>query len=162
MRGKIVLIASLAVALAAVAVGFTLLRSSSPPSISCPDFQEGKVTIGETQLSVAVAATAAEKTQGLSGCAALPANAGMLFPYDSPKQAAFWMKDMLIPIDIIWIREGKVVGITSHVPPPPSGAPDEELPQYRSPGAIDAVLEIKSGGAAEYGIATGSPVTLPN
>ncbi len=164
------LIASLTGAAVIVGIGFLMSRNPSPAAITkqepspassaCSDFQEGKIVIGEKSLDVAIAATAAEKAQGLSGCSELPKNAGMLFPYDAPKQAAFWMKNMLMPLDIIWIRDGKVVGLEANVPVPRPNAPEKNLPQYHSPGPVDHVLEIKAGGAAEYEIKAGSDIVF--
>lgn len=126
----------------------------------CSNFDEGQITIGEKQLHVSLAATHEEKTHGLSGCASLPENSGMLFPYNPAEPVAFWMKDMLMPLDIVWIREGKVIGIEHNIPTPAPGTSIQDLPPYTSPGPIDAVLEIKSGGAGEYGIEIGSDIVV--
>jgi len=66
------------------------------------------------------------------------------------------MKGMVIPIDIIWIRDHKVIGIASHVPPPPSNKLDQELIRYKSPQSVNGVLEVGAGKAADYGIIEGS------
>ena len=73
---------------------------------------------------------------------------GMIFPYDPPQDIAFWMKNTLIPLDIIYIRgDGTIVRITHaeamDLTPLPSGAP------------ITGVLEIRAGRAAELGIKEG-------
>ncbi|MEK7556792.1 MAG: DUF192 domain-containing protein [Patescibacteria group bacterium] len=128
----------------------------------CPDFQEGEVTVGEVELTVSLANTQAEKTKGLSGCSELPEKAGMLFPYKPAKTVTFWMKNMVMPIDIVWIHEGRVIGIEPNIPAPTPGVPEKELPQYASPGSVDAVLEIKAGGAEEYGIVQGTEISWNN
>ena len=72
----------------------------------------------------------------------------MIFPYDPPQDVAFWMKNTLIPLDIVFIRaDGTIVRITKakalDLTPLPSGEP------------IAAVLEIRGGRAAELGIKEG-------
>lgn len=146
------LIASLAGLLIFVGIGFVITRKT------CADFHEGEITVGEKHLQVSIAVTREEKVHGLSGCASLPENSGMLFPYNPPEQVAFWMRDMLMPLDIIWIQGSKVVGIERNVPAPAPGTLDQNLLQYKSAGFVDAVLEIKSGGAQEYGIDKGDSV----
>ena len=77
---------------------------------------------------------------------------GMIFPYDPPASVSFWMHNTLIPLDIIFIRsDGTIVRITRAKAldgtPLPSGEP------------IAAVLEIRSGRAAELGIKEGDTAT---
>lgn len=160
MISKKILIASLTGVVLAVGIAFFMSRkpAQAPTVSACLDFQESHVTVGEKVLSIAIAQTHEEKVQGLSGCGELPENSGMLFPYEPAQPVSFWMKDMLIPIDILWIRSGKVVGVTANIPVPAPNTPVSDLPQYQSPGPIDSVLEIKSGGAKEYGIEVGSSV----
>ena len=73
---------------------------------------------------------------------------GMIFPYEPPQDVSFWMKNTLIPLDIIFIRtDGTIVRIIHakalDLTPLPSGEP------------IAAVLEIRGGSAAELGIKEG-------
>lgn len=178
MSGKALFIASLTGIIIAVGILFFVLKPpprspvsgeenspsplTSPEKSPCPEFHEGEITIGNTRLNVAIAATQEEKARGLSGCLELPVNSGMLFPFDSAKEVSHWMKNMVIPIDIVWIRNGSVVGIERNVPVPAPNTSPKDLPQYHSPGPVDSVLEIKAGGAEEYGITIGSPFSAPN
>lgn len=146
-------------------VGLAVVKQISLPSAKseitpCHNFHEGKITIGQKQLSLALAETFAEQTRGLGGCTEIPLDSGMLFPYNPAKQVSFWMKDMLIPIDIIWIHNGKVVGIEHSVPPPKPGTPDANLAIYTPREPVDNVLEIKSRGAKEYEIQEGSQISI--
>jgi len=111
-------------------------------------------------LSISIAQTPQEQAKGLGGCAQLGENRGMYFPFSSSGPQIFWMKNMRIPIDIIWISGGKVVGITSHAPFPSPGANDESLPLYHSPQDVDAVLEVGAGMSDSYGLTDGSSVVL--
>ena len=76
---------------------------------------------------------------------------GMIFPYDPPQQVAFWMKNTLIPLDIIFIRaDGKIARIANAKPHDETPLPSGE------PAAV--VLEIRGGRAAELGIKAGDRV----
>lgn len=79
----------------------------------------------------------------------------MLFPFDAAKRRTFWMKGMLIPIDILWIREGKIVAIDANVPPPRS----KEAPAILSHVA-DLVLEVPAGFSKEMDISEGQTVRV--
>ena len=150
-----ILLAGIGGAVLLVAIGASGLLFTKE---ACRDFSEGSVEIGETKIKVAVAETAGERTTGLIGCNALPKNAGMYFPYESPQAVHYWMKGMSIPLDIVWITDGKVVGIAPSVPPAEKTAVDP--PIYSSPIAITAVLEVAAGQAKEYGLVPGVPVNF--
>ena len=82
----------------------------------------------------------------------LAGDRGMIFPYEPPQEVAFWMKNTLIPLDIIYIRaDGTIARIVHAEPmdltPLPSGEP------------IAGVLEIRGGRAAELGIKEGDIAT---
>ena len=70
-----------------------------------------KVKIGLAAFDVEIADTAFLQTKGLSGRPSLPKNYGMLFVFDDLGIRKFWMKDVPFPLDFVWIRENKVVGI---------------------------------------------------
>lgn len=125
----------------------------------CRDFQQGVVSVGDIHLTVNIASTAAEQQLGLAGCSSIPDQAGMYFPYQRPTETGFWMKGMLIPIDIVWIADGRVVAVDAHIPPP-TDHKTELLTVYRPPHPVTAVLEVSAGRAVEYGIKVGSVVTV--
>jgi uncharacterized membrane protein (UPF0127 family) len=105
---------------------------------------------------VEVAVTAEERARGLSNRSSLPASAGMLFVFESAHQPSFWMKDTLIPLDLIWIDADKrVEGITPNVQPEP-GVADSGLRRYSSEAPVLYVLELNAGAAARFGIVPGS------
>lgn len=100
---------------------------------------------------VEVARTPEEQQYGLMNRNDLAPDRGMVFPFDPPRDASFWMKNTLIPLDIIFIRaDGTIARITNakalDETPLPSGEP------------IASVLEIAGGRAAELGIAPGDRV----
>jgi uncharacterized membrane protein (UPF0127 family) len=106
---------------------------------------------GEHRFTVEVAASPEEQERGLMFRRALGPDQGMIFPYQPSQDVAFWMKNTLIPLDIIFIRsDGTIIRITNAKPldetPLPSGEP------------VATVLEIRGGRAAELGIREGDVV----
>ena len=111
-----------------------------------------KAQIGDKIINLEIADTREKITQGLSGRENLPANSGMLFVMGNSKPT-FWMKDMLFPIDIIWISTGKVIGIEENASPPENG---EYPATYPAPDFVNYVLEVNAGFAKSNGISVGS------
>lgn len=83
------------------------------------DFSKIKqVSINDKVLSVKVALDDASRTKGLGGVQELSMNEGMLFVFNTPGNYRFWMKDMYIPIDMIWIDQNfNIVHIEHNVLP---------------------------------------------
>jgi len=71
-----------------------------------------------TPLSLEIADTPDTQAQGLSGREEVPEGYGMLFVFDRKDRHGFWMKDMLVPIDIFWLTDtGYILGIEKQVQP---------------------------------------------
>ena len=118
--------------------------------------QKGEVVIdGRVIVNVEVARSHQAQARGLGGRSSLKKGTGMVFPYDGPGLRGIWMKGMLIPIDILWIREGRIVAIEAKVPPPSSNG----APAVFSHVA-DLVLEVPAGYAKEMGIRIGQSVRV--
>lgn len=98
------------------------------------------IRVGETELRVEVADTPRERSKGLSGQKSLKNGEGMLFVFDEPLLAGFWMKDMSFAIDIIWIdASGRVIGIDKEISP-------DSYPETVSPAEpVKYVLEVPAG-----------------
>ena len=106
---------------------------------------------------IEVAKTSAEQSLGLMFRSALPDNRGMLFPFSPPRQVSFWMKDVPVALDMVFLRAGKVVAIAPEVPP----CPTLPCPAYGPEDQIvDQVLELRSGLAAEIGLQVGDTVSI--
>ncbi len=104
-----------------------------------------------------VAQTNQEQALGLMFRSALPDNRGMLFPFSSPRRTSFWMKDVPVALDMVFIRNQEVIAIAPQVPP----CPTEPCPSYGPNGQIvDMVLELRSGRAAEIDLQPGDTVTI--
>lgn len=113
--------------------------------------------IGIATVRVEVARTPEEHRRGLSNRDTLLRDAGMLFEFPATERKSFWMKDTRMPLDILWIRDGRVLAVTAGARPEP-GVPDFELHQYPSPGPVDRVLEVNAGWAARHGVVSGTMV----
>ncbi len=106
---------------------------------------------GVHRFTVDVARTAEQQERGLMFVTALAPDKGMVFPYDPPQNVAFWMRNTLIPLDMIFIRaDGTIARIATakalDETPVPAGEP------------VAAVLEIAAGRAAQLGIKPGDRV----
>jgi uncharacterized membrane protein (UPF0127 family) len=95
-------------------------------------------------------------TMGLQLRPPLPPLRGMWFPYTPPALARFWMHRTPEPLDMLFIRDGRVVALEKGVPP------CMNLPcrSYGPDMAVDGVLELGTGQAAALGIAEGTPVRI--
>lgn len=118
-----------------------------------------QIQVGEIPVTVDVADTDIAKQHGLSGRKKLDDGTGMLFDFSSTnfKRPGFWMKDMFISIDIIWINNGKIIGIEPNVPLPPE---DADLPVYYPTSEISHVLEVPAGWSMKNNIGIGTTVSL--
>ena len=102
--------------------------------------------------TVEMARTEPQQAQGLMNRRALAPDAGMLFPFDPPRPASFWMRNTLIPLDLIFIRpDGTIARVATGVPL------SEEPIEVGEP--LTAVLEIPGGRAAQLRIGVGDRVS---
>lgn len=109
---------------------------------------------GEKKLSfrVEVARTGPEQAKGLMFRTAMGPDEGMIFPMDPPRGASFWMRNTVIPLDIIFIGvDGRISNVAANA------EPYSERP-LESAGLVKAVLELNGGRAAELGIVPGDRV----
>src|SRR5574341_604678 len=106
---------------------------------------------GRHSVTVEVARSDAERARGLMFRASLADDAGMLFVFDETAEHPFWMKNTLIPLDMIFIGdEGRVVGVVSRATP---GSLEP-----RSGGSSRFVLEVVGGWAEAHGVAAGDQI----
>jgi len=107
---------------------------------------------GRARFQVEIAATRAEQQRGLMFRKALAPDRGMLFTYKRPQPAAYWMKNTLIPLDIIYIQpDGRILSIVRNA------RPHDETP-LPSGGLVLGVLEVAGGRAAQLGVLPGDRV----
>ena len=123
------------------------------------DVGSGKIFINDSEFDVEVADTILERRQGLSGREELGENEGMLFVFTRTAIHRFWMKDMLMPVDIVWIQGGEVIDFDKDVYPEP-GVAAQNLTIYKPPTLADLVLEIPAGTVEKTGIEVGDSVSI--
>ncbi len=107
-------------------------------------------------IALEVADTPEKQSKGLQLRPALPPLRGMWFPYSPPAPARFWMHHTPEPLDMLFVREGRVIAIEAHTTPCPqlpcrSYGPDQE---------VDGVMELAAGQAQAQGIRVGTPVQI--
>lgn len=105
------------------------------------------------KFNVEVARTKEEQARGLMFRTSLPEGGGMIFPFEKPRIASFWMKNTLIPLDMFFIRaDGSIDRIAENTIP-------ESLEPVVSGGEVSAVLELAGGTAAKLGIDETAKIT---
>ncbi len=111
-----------------------------------------------------LALTSEQRATGLMGRESLADDRGMLFVFPDtkpyPAEVSFWMKNCLMPIDVIFIsRKGRITAIHEMQPPLP-GTPDNELTVYPSNGQVQFAIELRGGLAEELGLQVGDDLEL--
>lgn len=134
-----------------IAVVLAFCGGSAAASTLCsPDHVDVRGTGGVARFSVEVADSGEERAQGLMFRSEMASMAGMLFVYESPRAVAFWMKNTLIPLDMIFAdASGKVTRIHENAEPgnlvPVDGGKD-----------IQFVLEVNAGMTRKLGVKEGA------
>jgi uncharacterized protein len=138
------------------------LAQSSPAATSTQKGQKlplsASLAIGKQTILLEVARTAQEQATGLMYRTELAKDRGMLFVFDPPRPAQFWMKNTLIPLDMIFVSNGVVKYIGNNIPPCkiancPSYGPDQSV-------AVDGVIELRGGRAAELKLKVGDTLKI--
>jgi uncharacterized membrane protein (UPF0127 family) len=110
-------------------------------------------------LVVEVARTESQRERGLMDRKVLPAHTGMLFVFDADEPVAFWMKDTLVPLDMVFVDAGgRVRRVFANVPTVAPSLPDDRIP--RESASARYVIELPAGEAAADGIGTGVRLDL--
>ncbi|WP_310482666.1 DUF192 domain-containing protein [Chamaesiphon sp. VAR_48_metabat_403] len=145
-------------------------KNSSTPSLSTPKPTSNpatpsqklplsaQITINGQSILLEVARTSEEQSMGLMNRTELAANRGMLFVFSPPRAVSFWMKNTLIPLDMIFVSNGVVKHIGANIPPCkvsdcPGYGPEPKIP-------IDSVIELRGGRSAELRLKVGDRVKI--
>jgi len=112
----------------------------------------------DLEIELEVAQTPEEQSRGLMFRAAesLPDHRGMIFSFNPPRQVSFWMKNVPISLDMVFIHEGKIIDIANNVP----ACSAEPCPTYGPDQLVDHVIELRGGRAEAMGLAVGDGVEL--
>ena len=117
-----------------------------------------RADIKGTTIDLEVAATRAEQSMGLMFRPELPDNRGMLFPFEQARIARFWMNNVPVALDMVFIKEGTVEAIANSAPPCTSKP--EDCPLYGPDTPVDEVMELRAGRAKELGLEIGDEVII--
>lgn len=134
-----------------------------PQSISSSPINQGQMLpisaqaqMADSTIMLEVARTPQEQAMGLMYRTELAPDHGMLFAFDPPQPVGFWMKNTLIPLDMVFLRAGEVKAISANVPP----CTTPSCPTYGPQGLIDQVIELRGGRAGEIGLKVGDQVKI--
>ena len=133
--------------------------AAGPPIEPLAHFPAGELNVDAGGRSypfkVWIAATDARREQGLMFVKSLPPGRGMLFVFESPQLLSFWMKNTLIPLDLLFVAaDGRVIRIAENAAP-------ESLETISSMGAALGVLELVGGTAQRLGLKPGVRIRHP-
>ena len=129
-----------------------LFALASPVVLAADENLVIRTATAEHGFTVEIAATPQARASGLMRRAALAENTGMLFDFGTVAPVTMWMKDTLIPLDMLFIRaDGAIANIEQRTVP-------QSLAAIPSSGAILAVLEVNGGTSARLGIRRGDRV----
>jgi len=118
------------------------------------------ISIDSKSVEVEIADNDFKRSKGLSGIKILNDKCGMLFLFDDiDHERTFWMKDMIIPIDILWIDNDKIIKIDKNVQPEPD-ATDSQLKLYSSDYSVDYVIELNAGYADRNNLKVGDEISI--
>lgn len=154
------------------------LISCSPPAVTAPGYSgtrgvvsprpesslaqslpaSAQVTIAQQTVHLEVAKTPEQQAIGLMYRASIADDRGMLFPFTPARRVGFWMKNVSINLDMVFLHQGRVEAIEANVPP----CTAEPCPTYGPLVKIDQVIELRGGRANELGLKVGDRLTVQN
>lgn len=146
--------------LSLIAVGLLLLGCTPPPAVSSSQTEANlgqtlpiaaQVKVSDQVIQLEVAQTPEQQATGLMYRDRLADDRGMLFSFNPARRVSFWMKNVRINLDMVFLRNGQVKDVANNVPP----CTAEPCPTYGPNTAIDQVIELRGGRATELGIQVG-------
>jgi len=145
--------------LAATALVAACANTPAPTRDPFPNLPQAEIQVttagGAHRFRVWIAADDPSRTQGLMFVREMPADHGMLFIFEVPQPAAFWMKNTYLSLDLVFIDpRGRVLNIARNARP-------FSLAPIESDGPVIAVLELLAGTASRIGLAPGDHIEVP-
>jgi len=107
-------------------------------------------------IQLEVARSMQQQSRGLMGRPPLPPLRGMWFPYATPQPLKFWMHHTPSPLDMLFLRDGRVIAIEAGAKP----CPNLPCRSYGPDEPADGVVELAAGEAARLGLKVGSPARI--
>lgn len=160
MRALLGLGAGAALALSCGAAAGPAPSPAATPTAAAPASTGPRATMPSGAVyRLELALTPEDQAQGLMFRESLPPNTGMLFVFPAAEPHHFWMKNTMIPLDMIWMDEsGKVLFVSADTPP----CRADPCPTYGPDGPARQVLEIAGGWAAKERVTVGATLKLPD
>jgi uncharacterized protein len=115
-----------------------------------------KAKIAGKTIKLEVAQTQEQQSLGLMFRKSLAYDHGMLFPFESERLASFWMKNVSISLDMVFLNDDRVVGIAVNVPP----CTTQPCPIYGPNALVNQVIELRGGRAQELGVKAGDTIII--
>jgi uncharacterized membrane protein (UPF0127 family) len=141
-----------ALLLLALTAGATSCNSEEPADAG--EAGVVKMKIGRETFSLEVADTPKKQQLGLMHRKSMPQDRGMIFVFPDEQERSFWMKNTLIPLDIIYMDAGgKVVSVKQMKPLDETSVPSDGPAKY--------AVELNQGAAKRAGVAAGDVLTVP-
>ncbi len=133
-----------------------LLKIDVAPTVTPTVTPTDERAIKTETIELEVAKTPKQQAIGLMNRQSLDQNKGMLFPFNPPQPVSFWMKNTLISLDMIFVRNNRIVKIHRDVPP----CKTPVCPAYPSGRTIDSVIELRAGRAKELALEVGDSLKV--
>ncbi len=135
-----------------------ILVSQSPTATTSAQVLpiSARARIADRPIKLEVAKTSEQQAMGLMYRTSLPDDRGMLFEFKPARLVNFWMKNCKISLDMIFLRDGVVEAIEVSAPP----CTADPCPTYGPDTAVDRVIELRGGRAAELGVKVGDRIAI--
>ncbi len=154
----------------ALAVGALLALTAQAPALvplctkvplpAAPACRPLVVQTPHGALRLAIAATDAQRERGLMFVPYVPRAQGMIFVFRGDDNRDFWMKNTVVPLDMVFVRaDGTITDVAVAVPATPARTPDEKV--ARRSGVGQYVIELGSGQAGAMGLLPGTSIVIP-
>ncbi|MGI0490227.1 DUF192 domain-containing protein [Alkalinema pantanalense CENA528] len=165
---------SVSVGLGSLSLSIFLLGCAPAPTVNAPAASAAPIAastgvgqylpitaqakIADRTIQLEVAETPQQQALGLMYRPELSDDQGMLFPFSPARTVNFWMKDVPVALDMVFLYQGKVVAIADQVPPCKTIA--SACPTYGPREFVDQVIELRAGRAQALNLQVGDRVTV--
>lgn len=153
MKRILILFGVLLLLIVAIKFSGDYIQNKTLPFLSKP-----QAVLGSKTINLTVARTQKEKQIGLSGKESLPQDQGMVFTFQKADYYSFWMRGVKFPIDILYLKNKKIITIFENVQPPTSSDQNPEILSPEEPS--DTVLEINAGLSRKYNLKKGDMIRM--
>jgi len=135
-----------------------ILASQSPTATTSGQVLpiSARARIADRPIELEVAKTPEQQAMGLMYRTSLADDRGMLFEFKPARWVNFWMKNCKISLDMIFLRDSVVKAIAVSAPP----CTADPCPTYGPDTAVDRVIELRGGRAAELGVKVGDRIAI--